>query len=480
MKGKMAILVGAGLLLIGASAPSTADNPETGLQGQSMEDVVRQGIVPTAVSKGVNLIGHSDIDKRGGNLIMAWSDRCAYVAGGVKLSETGPSLNETLGPTSGVAVIDVGIASAPRVVRYLQGKGALAASETMHAVTVQGRAVLAASTYGCVAGMNGPKEGWLSLYDVSDCTNPKLTAEIKWPEPVHTLRVSPNGKRIYGTIISPFTGDGGIQVMDIADMAKPRFVGKFAATRPDGSSFAFAAHEVTISPDEQRIYAGVIASKGDDLNKGIKIFPPSAAGLGPDAGGIYVFDNRDLVAGKADPKLRLVGTSQHGGWHSPVQARIKGKRYLVSAGELGACPGAWPRITSLADEKNPRVIGEFRLAMNRPENCPAREGVEKMSGGVLGRLGTATTHFNDVDSAADTKLGLFPFMYAGLRIVDLADPKNPREVAYFKPGDPCASHVRYVPKTGQIWFACNESGFYVITLKPTVRASLGRVVKPAS
>jgi hypothetical protein len=69
--------------------------------------------------------------------------------------------------------------------------------------------------------------------------------------------------------------------------------------------------------------------------------------------------------------------------------------------------------------------------------------------------------------------GSFPFMFAGLRIADLGDPAQPVEVAYFKPGDACMSHVRYVTATAQIWFACMDSGFWVIELKPELRASLG-------
>ncbi len=285
---------------------------------------------------------------------------------------------------------------------------------------------------------------WKAKYgglDISECANPRLTAEFKWPEPTHTITVSPNGKRVYGTVISPFTGDGGIEVMDNSDMAHPRFIGKFGATRPDGSSFQFATHEISISPN---------------------------------AGGIYVFDNSDLALGRADLKLRLIGTSQRAGWHSAVQARINGSPYLVGAGELGACPGSWPKITSLSDERNPRVVSEFKLAMNLKANCPPRTALESGSGGVLGRPGTASSHFNDVDSATNTRLGLFPFMYAGLRIVDLRDPVQPSEIAYFKLGDPCMSHARYVANTGQIWFACNESGFYVIELKRDVRALLMR------
>lgn len=446
-----------------------ADRLEPGKQGETMPGEAM--VLPQPYSKGVRIVGHSDIDRRGGNVIMTWAGQCAYVAGGIQMTPAGP-VKAPIGPQSGIAVIDASDPHAPKVARYLQDEGAIDAGETTHAVTTRDRSVLAASTYGGVPGINGPKEGWLSVYDVSDCANPRLMSQVQWPEPVHTLTVSPNGRRIYGTVINPFTGDGGIQVMDISDMSKPRFVGKLAATRPDGTSFAFAPHEISISPDERRIYAGVIASKGGDLNKGIKIFPPNADGLGPDAGGIYILDNSDIATGRPDPKLRLIGTSLHGGWHSAVRARIKGVPYLVGSGELGACPGAWPRFTNIADEKNPKIAGEFQLAMNIKENCPPPGPMEKASGGINGGPGTASTHFNDVDSSTDTRLGLFPFMYAGLRIVDLRDPAKPVEVAYFKPGDSCMSHVRYVAESGQIWFDCMESGFWIIALKPELRASL--------
>ncbi|MBU6268649.1 MAG: hypothetical protein KGN34_13975, partial [Sphingomonadales bacterium] len=104
-------------------------------------------------------------------------------------------------------------------------------------------------------------------------------------------------------------------------------------------------------------------------------------------------------------------------------------------------------------------------------NCPPRNAIEAATGGLVGRSGVASTHFQDVDNSADTRLGLFTFMYAGLRIADLRKPENPTEIAYFKPGDPCMSHVRYRPESGQIWVACNASGFYVVALKPSVRAA---------
>ncbi|HTV96173.1 MAG TPA: hypothetical protein VME42_09210 [Steroidobacteraceae bacterium] len=448
-----------------------ADHLEPGLQGQTMPEDLKTDILPQPYSKGVRLIGHTDLWKRGTNLQMAWVDSCAYVSSAIAIPGLPISAEKANDPSiSGVAVIDVSDPTAPKPVRLLQDKASIRAVETMHAVVAPGRKVLAAGAYEARGPSGKP---WLDVYDASDCKNPKLMSEFEWPEKVHEVTVSPNGKRVYGTVISPFDGKGGILVLDITDMAHPRYLGKFGVTRPDGTTYEFATHEISISPDEKRIYAGVIASRGGDLNRDITAAPPSAEGLGPNAGGIYILDNSDIAEGRPNPKMRLIGTAEHGGWHSVEQANINGKPYLVGAGELGACPGSWPKIVDISDQRHPRIIGEFKLQMNHKENCPAAEGIEIATRGIVGRPGTAASHFNDVDSATHTRLGLFPFMYAGLRIVDLRDPAKPAEIAYFKPGDPCMSHVRYLARTGQIWFSCVLSGFYVIELTPQVRASVG-------
>jgi hypothetical protein len=452
-------------------APSQ-DHLEPGLQGQSLPEEIKIGVLPRPYSKGVRLVGKSEVGGRDSNVQMTWIDHCAYIS-----SMTNNNLLDMKKPdnaqAAGVAVIDVSDPSAPRQVGLLRDKGVFNATETMHAVSAPGRKVLAAGAYGGGHPGSKPEDAaWLDIYDVSNCAQPKLMAEYKWPENVHTVTVSANGMRVYGTHLEPFTGAGGIHVLDIADMAHPRYLGKFAATRSDGTSFEFAAHEISISPDETRIYAGVIASKGGDLNQGLAPRGPSAEGLGPEAGGIYILDNSDIALGRADPKLRLIGTVQHGGWHSVMRANIGGVASLVGAGEIGACPGAWPRIINIADETKPFIAGEFKLAMNHKENCGAPGPMAKATKGIVGDPGTASAHFNDVDSASKTRLGLFNFMWGGLRIADLRDPRNPVEVAYFKPGDACTGHVRYVPQTGDIWLTC-VNNFYVLELTPQVRRSLG-------
>ena len=464
------VSVGASPALTGA----TGDRLEPGLQGQTMPADNPGSILAQPYSKGVRVIGHDPIKGRDSNVQLSWVDHCAYV------SSTGgpfPLLRTSKGDPAllGVAVIDVRDPRHPRTVKLLRDQGSIAALETMHAVDTSDRKVLAAGAYGNGEGGAQPndKPAWLDIYDVSDCANPKLMSEVKWPQNSHTVRVSPNGRRVYGTVISPFTGKGGIQIMDISDMTHPRFVGKFVATRPDGTTFEFAPHEISFSPDERRIYAGVIASTGGDLNQGKPLLPPSREELGTEGGGIYIFDNSDIVDGRPDPKLRLIGTIPHGGWHSVMPATINGVPYLVGGSELTACPGVWPRISNIANAAKPFVVGEFRLAMNRSENCPPMSPTEKATGGIVPEPGTATLHFNDIDSATHTRLGLFNFLWAGLRIADLEDPAKPVEVAYFKPGDACGGHVRYVPTTGDIWLSCGQSGFYVLELTLELRAELG-------
>ena len=151
---------------------------------------------------------------------------------------------------------------------------------------------------------------------------------------------------------------------------------------------------------------------------------------------------------------------------------MHGARDLIGGGELVACPGAVPKLSNMADETRPYLVSEFRLEMNRPENCPPPRT-------DLGPMGapSATLHYNDVDSATNTRLGLFNFTVAGLRIADLRDPKQPVELAYFRPGDWCTGHVRYWPNTGNIMFTCFDSGLWIVKLSREARAAMQRAKK---
>jgi len=65
------------------------------------------------------------------------------------------------------------------------------------------------------------------------------------------------------------------------------------------------------------------------------------------------------------------------------------------------------------------------------------------------------------------------FIMSGMRMFDIRDPHNPREIAYAnfptnatKPGEPASSFVMcapaFVPERGEVWFADGNSGFYAM------------------
>jgi hypothetical protein len=55
-----------------AKPEAPGDHLEPGKQGETLPGEAK--VLPCPYSKGVRVVGHSDIGKRSGNLIMAWSD----------------------------------------------------------------------------------------------------------------------------------------------------------------------------------------------------------------------------------------------------------------------------------------------------------------------------------------------------------------------------------------------------------------------
>src|SRR5277367_5006167 len=63
---------------VGQSSPG--DRLEPGMQGETMPEDLKTDTLQQPYSKGVRLLGHTDIWSRGSNLQLAWIDSCAYVS----------------------------------------------------------------------------------------------------------------------------------------------------------------------------------------------------------------------------------------------------------------------------------------------------------------------------------------------------------------------------------------------------------------
>jgi len=128
-------------------------------------------------------------------------------------------------------------------------------------------------------------------------------------------------------------------------------------------------------------------------------------------------------------------------------------------GWAGACQrgfGAfgYPNIVDVADEVHPKIISKIRLQVDDPANCEALrlETPPDVPGAAPGTNLPAisgTTNYSVeacvADNPDDTKMVACGAQNAGLRVFDVSDPTDPKEIAYWKPG---AVRTRVLPASG--------------------------------
>lgn len=433
------------------------DRPETGLAGDVPMADQRSGRADEGYNCGLSLVGYNSLHGRGGNANMAWAGPCAYVSG------------------DGVAVVDVTDPTNPKHIKTLRTGGASDSVETLHAVVTPERSLLVTGRYG-LFGVNGIGQPTpVDVWDVRNCRSPRLLSTIVLPWNAHNLTLSADGKRMWNTL--------PLEAVDLTDPRQPRYLGSLEdQLRAQGSFTLQFAHEVWPSPDGKRIYIGG-QEAGDEK--------------------LQIID----VEGWPERPARVVGQTATPG-HGIHPATIDGKPYLINSDESvinltakGCLPDALtpfggasqPFVTDISDETHPVVVSQFRLPINEPAHC-----LDQLTSGV-----NASVHYQEVDDYDDTTFVMASMWNAGLRVIDVRDPRRPTEVAYFNPGrfpapepsgsgsgidsllalqdnglDQAWGHPRYVPETGHIWFATRSGGFWVLELQPQLRAALGLPARP--
>jgi hypothetical protein len=155
---------------------------------------------------------------------------------------------------------------------------------------------------------------------------------------------------------------------------------------------------------------------------------------------------------------------------------IRGREYVLVMDESGGCPAGWAQIIDVNDERNPIPISTFRLEVNEPENCertlPDHEGVPTtgplsiLQGGIR-----YSSHYLGVDNPEEARVAAFTWYSAGLRLVDISDPYNPKEIGYYITPAMDTGEGRHVPDRaysfvrfheGNIWFTSINGGFWVV------------------
>lgn len=491
-----------GLAFTGPATPSLDPEdcgpdalPETGLQGQVPRADQQSGRAELGYRCGLELVGQTDIDARGMNFQMDWLGHCAYVGMAGQIAPTPLSPDETDHPFRGTAVIDASDPQNPEVVDILKSPAGISEHEAIEINAERG--VLAMQ-------IGGVEARWIEVYDVSeDCREPVLKGRYdSGGAQLHGMEISPDGKTIYATNTFPEPRKV-FHAIDITDLSSPQLITTWDPTEESPTEAVpankYGIHDLKISADGTRAYLGAVQRLG---------------AVGPETPTLVILDISDIQNRVGDPDPEPISETYAANFgHSVVLGEIDGTPYAFTGGELPFvgppyCPWAWGHIIDISDESDPKVVSDIKLEVNEVGHCAETtlddenysihfNGVDHPGGADRVRLGPG-------EEPEDVRLLFHSWYDSGLRVFDVRDPKEPREIAYYNPpvhpgtvfndeptgvtdpnlGDPDApraawgetsttSSVRYRPETGHIWVVSVENGFQVLELTDSVRQAVG-------
>jgi len=418
------------------------DHTESGLQGETTEQERFGGDSETAYNCNLQLVGEEPQDTYQGAYSQdgpAYYDVCAYYG-----TDSGAATNQ------GIKVIDASDPAHPQVAAHLTDTpAALDPHETVHTN---------ANTRILVAGQSGGQN--FAVYDISDCRHPVLKSSLTLPgSNGHMGNFAPDGKTYYLSQNPCCSGFGGpLYIIDTSDPANAK---ELPTWNFGGNG---RPHSLNVNP--QGFAPGLAEGTRAYMNQG-RSWPFADA---PD--GLVITDVSDYQSRLPNPQIRIISTlfyPDQGTGESMIPVKINGHPYIVSVDEAGAAsasdgwPGAcargfgafgYPQIIDVADETHPKIIAKLRMQVDDPANCAAllAETPPDVPGTAPGTNLPAisgTTNYSVeacvADNPDDTKMLACGAQNAGLRVFDVSNPTQPKEIAYWKSG---AVRTRVLPASG--------------------------------
>jgi hypothetical protein len=421
-------------------------NPEIGMQGRVSKAEHDSGRAMEGYTCNTELVGSyivpNAVGTVGGYKVERYVDKegreCAYYD------------STLIFPTSildmeiGVNVLDLSDPTAPMLANRLVTPAMLSPHESL--VVSQEAGLLAA-----VLGNSVAYPGLVDVYDLAeDCRDPQLRSSALMGVLGHESGMAPDGKTFYSATPSAPT----LTAVDISDPSFPQRLW----------TGDYTSHGLSLSDDGNRAYV--------------------ASGNGH---GVLILDVSEIQSRKANPQVREISTISWENQSIPQNAMPfsrDGKAYLLEIDEYsvsepgnsaalaanGEFVGAG-RIIDISDETKPRIVSDLRLAVHEPENraeIADDPGASNTTGGYAG-------HYCDVPTRVNPDIAACSMIISGLRIFDIRDPENPREVAYFNPpvqsrivpapapaSSRAMSKPAFVPERKEIWYTDSYSGFYVV------------------
>jgi hypothetical protein len=353
--------------------------------------------------------------------------------------------------------------------------------------------------------------GW-SVLEVTDPDAPEFRAFVPGPENTWTIQIQvADGKMITGLErIAPGWGGAedqafteGFFIFDVSEPALPKRIGHFQTGSTgthrnfyDGGNRVHAA--AGASDLTGKIYRIVdIADPGKPEEIGRFSLPEQAAGVpapglkfschGPahiegdrayvsygDGGGI-ILDVSDFSKPKMISQLAFRGITATQGIHTylPLPRRKLALINDEAIREHGDEDLNMAGIVDISDEKKPRLISLLPLPEPPPESG-LKNFYEK-----AGRFGPHNHHHPNHQPCLEDRddIAYLTYFNAGLRVYDIRDARQPKEFAYFVPGDPktrigtkpsqlvAQSEDVLIDRRGFIYLSDKNHGVHVVRLQ---------------
>ncbi|WLP93021.1 hypothetical protein [Gordonia sp. NB41Y] len=372
----------AGSQAVGTAKCDGASHPEPGIQGDVPAAQRDSGATRAGYSCNMRRIGA--YTGHGGGITSTSIGSCAYMG----------SLfpNSLVGPAAGVQVIDASNPARPRHSATLTAPAMLAG--TWESLKANRRSELLVGTG--VPALFGA--GLMAVYDVSDCAAPKLLnpevggTAAPLPISAHEGGFSPDGRTYWASGLGP----GFLSAVDLSEPSRPRVLWQGLT--------GLSTHGIGVSADGNRLY------------------------LASNFGGITVWDVSAVQRRDRNPQVRrLAELTWTDGWatqHS-VPVTYGGKQYLFTVDEGGS---GGVKLIDVSTPTRPRIVNKLKLAINLRQNV---DSATASSAG--GGLFAYESHYCAADRPANPTALACGWFSSGIRVFDVRDPFDVREIAYYNP-----------------------------------------------
>jgi hypothetical protein len=433
-----------------------SSRPEPSIQGRVPREEVDSGRATNGYWCNLAVVGQSG--STGGFRVHRYVDEqgheCAYYDTTLLFPTNVLSLSAE--PT-GVAVLDMSDPSNPVRTDTLLTPAMQTPHESLN-ISVE-RGVLAA-----VTGNPTQYPGGVDVYDISnDCRHPQPKAAAFPASPWgHESGMAPDGLTFYPS--SP-GGPFGLSAVDISNQQLPQTL----------VTSELDTHGMGVSEDGRRGYHAI-------------------------SDGLAITDLSEVQDREPTPQINEISRLTWSNVTIPQYAApitIGGKPYLFevdefSTGEDGQLTGNGPRvgaarIIDISDETAPRVVSNIRLEVHQPEHRDEIADDYGAQSPVQGYAG----HYCNVPRTQEPGIIACSMIASGLRVFDIRDPENPKEIAYFiappstvsGTGGPtideranwAMAEPAFAPERREIWYSDGTSGFYALRLTDAVWPGAGEV-----